>query len=406
MSHTESAAGPEDGVTRRTSVLRAASAACGLAGAFCALVFVFLIGFSVSGDRLVQTAVELFFPASNADLFYFFGEGYEALGAALHRVPDAPPEYAFFLSLPVAIGTGISVASLAGTAVFSLLALIRAIRFFCKKTQEAPEFFAAAAWGFYLAGTAALRALVGCSADLSAEFAGIRLLSLHAEFFPNNATKTGIALSTAFVAAALFLYALPKLRALFRPPRPADAVLFFAQTAVAAALFCFLPSSLFAIRADELPVTDRLIGSARAETGFFTLSNLLASAMLEQGASSAELAACAGFAAASFFLRLACTAFASALLVVLLHAPFGRRAAEGWLAVGALVCALCSFLSLLFALREALDAAVPDGTLSGFPLTSALLVAFAAAECALSLVSVLLGRKRHPRAAVSEETAR
>lgn len=158
-------------------ILNAAAFCCSAAAAVIGMIFVFLIGVSMNVGGVSAVS-------AGYDIFYFFGEAYEA--AATEELASA-----------AAIGTVCSVLALAGTAACFVLTAVRFVGILLGKTEKGLMAPAAATFFAYVCGAAIFFLFVAQKTQAAGVSVGLGM---------NLATVAGIVIGAVLLVAAAVLH--------------------------------------------------------------------------------------------------------------------------------------------------------------------------------------------------------
>ena len=185
-------------VSRREVILGYAADACAAFAALVAVVFVFLIGTSISvGTGSVSAGTNV-----GNDIFYYFGGVYDEISALItsNGVSDSSV-YAYALTTGAVLTTMVSAAAMAATAVCFILTVIRYIKRLLRKTDKGVFGLSVATFISYISGVALFFMCVAQRSEIA---------SVVTYLGANSATVAGIVLGAIAVVAAMAMNAVIK----------------------------------------------------------------------------------------------------------------------------------------------------------------------------------------------------
>lgn len=169
-------------------------------GVLCALVFTFLIGVTASVSGSTNDLDGML--GNSVDIYYYFGEAYQDIGASLDSLPKYEGEYSLAMYLPAVFGTLISAATILAVLIFSVLAIKNYIGYVIGKRDKAVNTSAYCAMFSYIIGAFAFAALH--SSQISGDSVSYNsVVYINAGTTLNSFTVAGIILCAVFAAIAV-----------------------------------------------------------------------------------------------------------------------------------------------------------------------------------------------------------
>lgn len=340
----------EAGTPKRTgvwkSVLTYVSGAGALLAALAAVIFVFCMSVTVSGD--LSDMIGAFADITDSSIYYYFGDAYKDIETALASLESYSGFAETSLYLPVIFGTVIAACSIVAVPVLFIVTLVRYLRNIAGATEKTAVRPAVWTYAVFVICAVLFQAVNAIHFDAMSSITSGASMRVSAGTALNGATTAGIAIGAVGIAIAVVCSAVCR----GKQNACVSAILRYAFAAVGVVLFAVM-FSLMAGGLAQLTVKDSTT-SLTVSSGFLQALGIAGGIDLSaQGGVveeySAECWQIFAYSVVGYVALIALAVFAMAAFSSVLSGVYAGKLRRGRIIAFAALSLACAVLVTVFA---------------------------------------------------------